>query len=430
MKERVVCNRGIWLCGLVTVFALIAFVPVSAQAVITEIIDSTGAGALDTFFEPWAIAVDGDGNVYVAGNSSNNAFKIAPFGFITEIIDSDGDDAGNGLLRPTGIAVDGAGNVYVVGDGSRNAFKITPGGVISEIIDSTGDGAGNGFGFGQGIAVDDAGNVYVTASSTGNAFKISTPGTCSTGGTPCTITEIIDSTGDGNGVNQLSNVRGIAVDGVENVYVVAAGQDHAFKISTPGTCSTGGTPCTITKIIDANGDNAGNTLDNPWAIAVDGDGNVYVAGASSPHNAFKIDTPGTCSTGGTPCTITEIIDFDDGLQGPRGIAVDVAGNVYVAGNASENAFKITPGGVITEIIDSTGDGAGNTLDLARGIAVDGVGNVYVAGGGSNNAFKIGEPVFLIPALSLRGSLIALLLLFVGVALAGLSRRRSRRVTSA
>ncbi|MFQ5515904.1 MAG: hypothetical protein ACE5FG_15970, partial [Myxococcota bacterium] len=62
-------------------------------------------------------------------------------------------------------------------------------------------------------------------------------------------------------------------------------------------------------------------------------------------------------------TITEIIDATgDGvgntLNAPFGITVDAAGNAYVAGSVSDNAFKITPGGIITEIIDLTGDGAG------------------------------------------------------------------------
>ena len=92
-------------------------------------------------------------------------------------------------------------------------------------------------------------------------------------------------------------------------------------------------------------------------------------------------------------TITEIIDTTgDGagnpLDGALGIALDGSGNVYVACFNSDNAFKITPGGIITEIIDATGDGAGNTLDGAYAIAVDGSNNVYVTGQFSDNAFKI------------------------------------------
>jgi streptogramin lyase len=92
-------------------------------------------------------------------------------------------------------------------------------------------------------------------------------------------------------------------------------------------------------------------------------------------------------------TITEIIDVTgDGagnaLGVPRAVASDAAGTVYVSGAATNNAFSVTPAGVITEIIDEMGDGAGNPLLLARALAVDTFGNVYVTGQNSNNAFKI------------------------------------------
>jgi hypothetical protein len=179
------------------------------------------------------------------------------------------------------------------------------------------------------------------------------------------ITQIIDETGDGAG-NWLQSPFDIAVDGDGNVYVPAHSK-NVFKI-TPGGV--------ITEIVD-------NILGLGGALAVDGGGNVYVTDWF-PHRALKI-TPGG--------VITEIIDeTGDGagntLDGPRDIAVDGDGTVYVAGDFSNNAFKITPGGVITEIIDATGDGAGNTLEGPYAIAVDGAGNVCVTGYYSDNAFKI------------------------------------------
>ena len=141
---------------------------------------------------------------------------------------------------------------------------------------------------------------------------------------------------------------------------------------------------TVTRIIDSSGD-AANVLTSPRGIAVEttveGSANVYVTGFFS-NNAFKITPDGT---------ITEIIDeTGDGtnsLNGPEDIAVDAAGNVYVVASNSDNGFKIEPDGTITEIIDSTADGI-NSLGRPTGVALDASANVYVTGFNSDNGFKI------------------------------------------
>ena len=68
--------------------------------------------------------------------------------------------------------------------------------------------------------------------------------------------------------------------------------------------------------------------------------------------------------------------------------MDPAGNAYVSSSLGGNAHKITPAGVITQIITAAGDGAGNILDFPRGIAVDSGSFAYVTGFSSRNAFRI------------------------------------------
>lgn len=109
-----------------------------AQYAITEIIDATGDGGGNTLDWPFLVAVDSNGNVYVSGLESDNAFKVASDGAITEIIDATGDGGGNTLDRPEGIAVDYNGNVYVSGMFSDNAFKIQPVVIFADGFESGG----------------------------------------------------------------------------------------------------------------------------------------------------------------------------------------------------------------------------------------------------------------------------------------------------
>jgi len=326
----------------------------------SEIIGPAGDHCFNGLWNPQAVATDKDGNVYVTGDGSFNAFKITPAGMISEIIDATGNGVAP-LANPRAITADYFGNQYIAGYLSNNVFKITPGGQITEIIDYTGGGTAT-LQSPSALVTDSTGNVYVAGENSSNVFKI-TPGG--------QITEIIDSTG--NGFVGLSSPRALATDSTGNVYVTG-GFNGVFKI-TPAL-----------QIIEILHGGAGTGLQSPWALATDSANNVYVAGADS-DTVIKISPIGV---------VTEIIDATgDGivsLDTPYALAIDATDNVYVAGALSSNVFRITPTGKIDEIVNATGDGD-DTLLNPFGLAIDPAGNVFVPGYSSNNVLFVPEPRF-------------------------------------
>jgi sugar lactone lactonase YvrE len=348
------------------------------EAQVTQILDYPyfGLGGLEIPIPKVRdVVVDESGNAFVAGGFfiEGKVLRIPPRGEITVVLDADGDGAGNTYFDPGGLALDGAGNLYAVGVGSRNIFKITPDGVITQLI-----GPGQGWGdlsplIPAAVDVDAAGNVYFAAGhlgTEGGAFKLTPAGE---------ITQILDASGDGAG-NPMKLGTDIVVDGEGNAYVTSWLFDtpsRVFQIAPTGA---------VTAIIDGEGDGLGGQLVGASYIAVDSAGDVYVTGSGS-SNAFKVADPAGANV------VTQIIDTSgDGAGHPlgsaKGIAVDRDGNVYIAGGATNNAFKVRPNGEITQFIDGRGDGDGNSLVNAGQVATGPDGSVYVTGTLSGNAFRV------------------------------------------
>jgi sugar lactone lactonase YvrE len=291
------------------------------------------------------------------------------------------------------VAVDSAGNLYVADPGNNLIRKVTPAGVVTTLAGSVvqvgaygADGTGSAASFFQpaSLAVDSAGTVYVTDTRNGTIRKI-TPG-----GVVSTLAGYADPIGiqdvDGTGtVAAFAGPDGIAVDSAGNLYVADGLGDTIREVTPAGVVTTlAGSPY-VRGSADGTGSSA--SFENPQGVALDKAGNLYVADQGN-NTIRKITAAGGVTTlAGTAGQA----GYQDGLgsaarfDGPTGVAVDSAGNVYVADSGNEVIRMITPAGSVTTLAETAGKTgfaygtAGAALfNEPEGIAVDNSGSLYIA----------------------------------------------------
>jgi len=311
---------------------------------VTTLAGSGTSGSLDNpnginaqFSVPFGVAVDGAGNVYVADTANHLIRKITPAGVVTTLAGNGNfgfNDDPNGALaefdNPVGVAVDGAGNVYVADSQNHRIRKITSAGAVTTLagsatagsVDATGTAAQ--FGFPEGVAVDGAGNVYVADTANHRIRKVTPLGV---------VTTLVGSSqgfADGTGTNaRFSSPKGVAVDGAGNVYVADTNNHRIRKITPAGAVTTLAGNGNFGFVDNANGSSA--RFDSPEGVAVDGAGNVYVADTNN-NRIRKITPLGAVTTlaGGTSGFVDNTIGSSARFDSPRKVAVDGAGgNVYV-----------------------------------------------------------------------------------------------------
>ena len=370
-----------------------------------------GTGAAARFDSPCGLAVDGAGNVFVADNYTIR--KITPSGGVTTLAglaDSQGSADGTGAAArfngPSGVAVDGAGNLFVR-DSDYNTYtytirKITYAGVVTTLAgmgrsagsaDGTGAAArfsytdpGLSSSFGPtGVAVDGAGSVFVADTDNDTIRKITPTGVVTT----LAGTARLYGSADGAGAAaSFGRPQGVAVDGVGNVFVADTDNNTIRKIEPSGVVTTLAGPGPLSGDVGADGTGAAARFDRPFGVAADETGNVFVADGS----IRKITLAGVVTT---LAGSAELFGSADGtgaaarFYSPSGVAVDGAGNVFVADTGNNAIRKITPAGVVTTLAGSAdGTGAAALFNGPQGVAVDGTGNVFVADTGNNAIRKI------------------------------------------
>ena len=187
---------------------------------------------------------------------------------------------------------------------------------------------------------------------------------------------------------QLNIPRGVAVDGAGNLYIADRDNHSIRKVDAAGVISTVAGDGTLGFGGDG-GPAVAAQLDSPFGVALDAAGNLYIADRGN-HSIRKVDPAGGISTvagdgtrgfggDGGPATAAQ-------LYVPSGVAVDGAGNLYIADRGNRRIRKVDPAGVISTVAgDGTlgfgGDGGPATaaqLNYPSGVAPDGAGNLYIA----------------------------------------------------
>jgi sugar lactone lactonase YvrE len=332
----------------------------TATATVSTLAGSTlgfadGQGTDALFSRPYGIARDAAGNVYVADQLNHRIRKIDPSGLVSTLAGSfpgnaDGQGTSARFAFPTGVFVDASGNVYVADQLNHRICKIDPSGLVSTLAGSTqgyadGHGTAAMFNYPASVAVDAEGNVYVADQNNHRIRKIDPSGLVST------LAGSIVDYADGQGVDaRFNNPSGVAVDAAGNIYVADQGNHRIRKIDPSGLVSTlaGAT------VDYVDGQGVAARFRFPAGVAVDAAGNVYVADAGN-HRIRKIDPTGLVSTlAGSTQGYADGPSTNAQFNTPFGVAVDAAGNVYVPDWNNHRIRSIANPAVITGYFWSNG----------------------------------------------------------------------------
>ncbi|MYM34560.1 gluconolaconase [Duganella sp. FT94W] len=291
---------------------------------------SNGNPKRTRFADPFGVALDRQGNLYIADGGSNNIIRKIDMNGLTSTLAGGVEGYAEGVgttaafNTPSGIAADAAGNLYVADTGNNAIRKITPDGVVSTLAgdglagDKDGQGAGAQFNGPVGVAVDAAGVVYVT-----------------------------DTYND--------RIRRIAPDGA--VTTIGGGKRAGL----------------------ADGPAAQALFDTPTGIVVSADGDLFIADTAN-HAIRKLSRDGTVST----VAVAKEDDRDALLRSPVGLALTPDGYLYTGSTAHGRLAQITPQGEVVSLLDvdhpaQPGDGSDGSVRLysPRGIALYKDGSLFV-----------------------------------------------------
>ena len=304
-----------------------------------------GAALTSRFSDPYGVAIGPRGAIYVAdGGEANRIRVVQPDGAVSTLAGGkegfvDGLGTAAAFNTPSAIALDHLGNLYVADTGNHAIRRIAPDGAVTTLAGNGSPGYLDGIGRAAqfngpvGIAVDDAGIVYVA-----------------------------DTYND--------RIRRIAQDGTVTT-LAGTGKPNLFD--GPGTAAA---------------------FDTPSALAVDHDGNLYIA--DTGNNAVRRLRPdGTVDTLALPPEA----ERRPPLRRPVGLAVTRDGYLYIVASAGGRILQMTPTGEFRPLADAdhplepNGFGSDGTVQLngPRGIAVARDGSLVVADANAHRLHRLAPP---------------------------------------
>ncbi|ANJ73374.1 SMP-30/gluconolactonase/LRE family protein [Ralstonia insidiosa] len=311
------------------------------------------------FNTPYAIAVDGSGNLFVGDSGNNTIRKITVPGVVSTFAGSgagteaDGTGTAASFLIPVGTAFDSSGNLFVADSVGHAIRKVTPAGVVTTLA-----GTSSTFGSPVGIAVDAAGNIYVADYVTNLLSKITPAGVITTlAGSGTAGSQ--DGTGTAASFNAPS---GVAVDSNGTLYVAEQKGCNIRKVTPAGVVTTlaGTGVCTHT-----DGTGTAAAFNMPGSLVVDGNGNVYVTEYKG-NTVRKITPAGVVTTlaGSGATGSADGLGTSAQFNYPMGIAIDSNGVLYVTETDNNLIRMVSPTGNV-----STVAGAAKASGTADGIAL-------------------------------------------------------------
>jgi sugar lactone lactonase YvrE len=307
---------------------------------------------------PYAVALDAVGNFYIADTDNESIRKVTPNGILTTVAGNgatgyfgDSGPATNASLNyPFGVALDAVGNLYIADLGNGRIRKVGANGIITTVAGNgdqgySGDGgpATNASLFSPGgVAFDGVGNLYIADVDNQRVRKVDTNGNITT----VAGTGALGYYGDGGPATNadLDYPSGLALDAAGNLYIGDPGNERIRKVGTNGIITTvAGTGAS--GYYGDGGPVTNADLDYPSGLALDAVGYLYIADVYNQRTR-RVDTNGITTTvagtgtgapgyygdGGPPTSAS--------LNYPFGVALDAAGNLYIADTYNQRIRKV------------------------------------------------------------------------------------------